>query len=381
MWRNMRYGSVVALLVLLPSLALAAPSAADLKTSLESLKSSQQEAARLEKELNETNKALATLRTQATQNAGAVQQAERNASFAETRLESTIQALDKARAEYDLKRDAYAHTLRHLLALRELPPTAFFGRSSEVRTMLKTASAMHMLQQKLAQRTKEIAKTIATFEALKTRLANDRSYNSDRQKKLSAQNALLTRDLEARQKLQQKLAKDHAEAEARAKQFAKQSRNLQELISKLDAASAAAPKQAPATTTAKGQWQAPVAGGVLHRYGERKGPNDRYQGMVFAARPGGSVIAPSSGEVAFTGPFRDYGAMVLVRHQGGYISLIAGLADIRVALGQRVGAGEPIGRMGTGASPTLYVELRQGGKPIDPAVWFAKLSNHLAATP
>jgi len=37
-----------------------------------------------------------------------------------------------------------------------------------------------------------------------------------------------------------------------------------------------------------------------------------------------------------------------------------------------VAAGEPIGRMGedAGAGPSLYLEVRKGGDPVDPKRWF-----------
>jgi len=381
MWHNMRTSSWLLLMLLWPAALPAAPGPGELKTTLDALKSSRQEEARLKEALTETTKTLDTLRKQATSNALSVQQAERNASTAEAKLEATIQALDKANAEYAIKRDAYAHTLRHLLALRKLPPSAFFGNTDDVNIMLKTASVLEVVHKQLALRAGEIAKTISKLDALKKRLSDDQNYNATRQKRLEEQNAKLTRDLEARQKLQAELARNHAQAEARVKAFAKQSRNLQELISKLETSAPATPPATQPKATAKGAWQSPVAGRVLHRFNERKGANERWHGMVFAARPGGSVIAPGAGEVVFTGPFRDYGPMVLVRHRDGYISLIAGLADIRVTLGQNVRASEPIGRMGTEPSPALYVELRQGSKTIDPAAWFANLSNHLAATP
>lgn len=353
--------------------AIAAP---DLQRTLQSLKQSESEAARLKHELEATQRSLENIRAQATRNASEVRRAEQAANAAESRLAATIQSLDKATAAYDLKRDAYAHTLRHLMSLRRLPPTAFFGEKGDVEAMLKTASAMEVVHTALADKAQELKRTIATLTTLKNRLVQDRAYSTSRQKRLSAQNETLSRDLDARQKLQQKLASDHAAAVARVQKFAKQSRNLQELISKLETGRPTPP--APLGETAsKGAWQAPVAGKVLHRFGEKK-PGGRYEGMLFAARAGGSVLAPAAGQVVFTGPFRDYGPMVLLKHKTGHISLLAGLGDIRVSLNQNVAAGEPLGRMGNASSPALYVELRQGSKTIDPAGWFANVGKSLA---
>ena len=89
--------------------------------------------------------------------------------------------------------------------------------------------------------------------------------------------------------------------------------------------------------------------------------------MVFKARPNATVVAPYDGEIAFTGPFRDYGNMVLVKHKSGLISLIAGLGEVRANLGQKLLKGEPLGSMPNAPAPQAYIELRdRTAKPIDP---------------
>ena len=64
---------------------------------------------------------------------------------------------------------------------------------------------------------------------------------------------------------------------------------------------------------------------------------------------------------------------MIIEHTDGYHSLIAGLARIDVVNRQWVLAGEPVGIVGTTESPgaRLYLELRQGGRPIDPQPWLA----------
>ena len=60
--------------------------------------------------------------------------------------------------------------------------------------------------------------------------------------------------------------------------------------------------------------------------------------------------------------------------------LLAGMKRIDGKVGQDILAGEPIGMMGpspdekgretaTGARPTLYIEFRKDGDPIDPRPW------------
>ena len=85
------------------------------------------------------------------------------------------------------------------------------------------------------------------------------------------------------------------------------------------------------------------------------------------------MVAPWDGIVAFAGPFRGYGVVLILQHSDGYHSLIAGLGRLDVAPGQPVAAGEPVGRtLADGsAAPGVYLELRRNGQPIDPLPWLA----------
>jgi len=81
-----------------------------------------------------------------------------------------------------------------------------------------------------------------------------------------------------------------------------------------------------------------------------------------------SVIAP--GTVAYVGEgLRGFGTLVLVKHDGGYISAYAHLASASVAEGDvlsraaRIGA---VGQTGSASQPMLHFEVRKGRTPIDP---------------
>ncbi|MGY8959212.1 MAG: murein hydrolase activator EnvC family protein, partial [Alphaproteobacteria bacterium] len=83
------------------------------------------------------------------------------------------------------------------------------------------------------------------------------------------------------------------------------------------------------------------------------------------------VIAPFDGKVVFSGPFRNYGQILIIEHRGGYHTVLAGLSRIDATVGQWLLAGEPVGVLAARSQgkPTLYVELRHNGQPINPAPW------------
>jgi murein hydrolase activator len=124
---------------------------------------------------------------------------------------------------------------------------------------------------------------------------------------------------------------------------------------------------------ARGSLPYPVVGRLVGRYGQATGGGLTRKGIRIATRSGAQAIAPYDGTVVFSGRFRGYGQLLIIEHSEGYHSLLAGLARIDGVIGQRVVKGEPIGVMGTpkNGKPTLYVELRRNGQPINPVPWLA----------
>ena len=126
------------------------------------------------------------------------------------------------------------------------------------------------------------------------------------------------------------------------------------------------------STTAPGRGVLPVAGQVIRRWGD---PTDAgpATGITFRPPPGARVVAPCGGRVVFAAPFRSYGLLVIIDCGGGLHAVLAGFDRLDAAAGLVVPAGEVVGTMAA-AEPsvgagrgTLYVELRRGGQPVDPA--------------
>lgn len=114
----------------------------------------------------------------------------------------------------------------------------------------------------------------------------------------------------------------------------------------------------------------PVSGEITHRFGEADRTGRPTQGLDFQAIPDGIAVAPYDGRVTFVGQFRTYGLILIIRHPGGYHSLLAGLGHVDVTMGQWLLAGEPVGSLPVaddkGAGVNFYLELRREGRPVDP---------------
>lgn len=375
----MRHRLAIALLaVWLAHPALAESPQAKLGSTIADLKASKAQEAALRKQLAGSAREVEALRDDATRLAADMQRAERRVTAEEQRARALGSALSTKERAFEARRREYASTVASLLRMQRIPATTLLADGSHAKEAVRTARVMQQVNAALADRAAALRREVQTLQQLRQKTAQSKLRLAKETATLNEQRKRLDRDLAKRQALQKQLSRDLAAAQVRVNELSRESSNLQELITKLESNRAAvAQREArPATaigSTAKGRWKQPVAGKIAHRFGERKNENEKYRGVVLSARAGATVVSPAAGEVVFTGPFRDYGRMVLVKHAGGRISLLAGLGTIAVTLNQPVGAGEPVGGMGGHGTPELYYELREGSKPIDPARWFAKL--------
>lgn len=130
------------------------------------------------------------------------------------------------------------------------------------------------------------------------------------------------------------------------------------------------PKSLRALDAPRAEMTWPVAGEVSHRFGDADRFGRPSQGLTLQATPGGLVVAPFDGRVDYAGPFRGYGLILIIRHGGGYHSLLAGLGRVDVKAGQWLLAGEPVGSLADAddkdGAATVYLELRRDERPVDP---------------
>jgi murein DD-endopeptidase MepM/ murein hydrolase activator NlpD len=114
----------------------------------------------------------------------------------------------------------------------------------------------------------------------------------------------------------------------------------------------------------------PLKGVLYGRYGVRAGR--RHDGIDIAAPEGTSVGAAAPGTVIYAGEQAGYGSIIIVRHEGGLVTLYAHASRLLVEEGARVGRGEPIAKVGqTGRTtgPHLHFEVREGARPRNPLLF------------
>ena len=108
----------------------------------------------------------------------------------------------------------------------------------------------------------------------------------------------------------------------------------------------------------------PLTGQLVTGFGDAtQGAPSR--GISIATQAGAQVVAPAAARVAFAGPYRGFGQIVILAHDNGWTSLITGMADVNVRIGDVLVAGAPLGVAGPGR-PVLTLELRHDGEPVNP---------------
>jgi septal ring factor EnvC (AmiA/AmiB activator) len=146
---------------------------------------------------------------------------------------------------------------------------------------------------------------------------------------------------------------------------------------------------ADAFSAAKGRLPLPVDGVLLAGFGTADAAGVSRPGLLLAAPPRALVTAPFPGTVRYAGPLLDYGNVIILEPEAGYLLVLAGLGDVYAATGTVVRQDDPLGLMagqdevaqgnliasadaGSRSRPeTLYIELRANGAVEDPAPWFA----------
>lgn len=122
--------------------------------------------------------------------------------------------------------------------------------------------------------------------------------------------------------------------------------------------------------SAGGDFVRPGDGRLTSSFGRRWGR--LHAGIDLAAGTGSTVRAAGAGTIASAGMENGYGNCVRIKHADGTVTVYAHMSALIVKSGQRVAAGQQVGREGsTGHStgPHLHFEVRIDGTPIDPIPW------------
>ncbi len=314
--------------------------------------------------------------------AAGVERAEESLAVLEGAL-SEMEAHVRAKtAALEARRGDMAMTLSGLVRMSRQPPQALVLAPGDAFTTVRTAQLAAATIPAVEARAQDLRRELASLADARLRLNEDRAamarglgvWTQERERMAALQG-------DAVQAWRRALA-DHEKESRNAAQLAESAKDLQTLLARLTEAERQKERRpedqlALRTPLPQGapslQRSTPARGRVVARFGDTDGLGGKLKGVRIETRKLAPVVAPSDGKVAFAGPFRGYGLLLIIEHDGGYHTLLGGLARIDSLVGQWVLAGEPVGEMGDDRAdrPSLYVEVRHKGEPVNPLPWLA----------
>ncbi len=356
----------------------------------------------------------------ATQN---VNTSERKIGETEARLDALTGSEDAIRRSLAGRRSVIAEVFASLQRMGRKPPPALLVAPEDMLQAIRTSMLLGAVLPQMRSETEALAADLSDLLQLRQSIADERETLSKGVAKLRSERERLAALVEARQSALSAAEQALGAERERASDLAKQAASLKDLITRMEtevaaaargaeaarkademhrrAAEAAPPggavkaalapfkdpaRLAPATAfiETKGLLPVPVNGSLQRGFGSQDGFGGTEKGMLIATRVEAIVAAPCDGWVAFAGPYRTYGQLLIINAGQGYYIILAGMDKINVNVGQFILAGEPIAVMGDGSvktaaaiaigavQPILYVEFRKDGVAIDPGPWWAK---------
>ncbi|RFB78760.1 murein hydrolase activator EnvC family protein [Methylovirgula sp. 4M-Z18] len=392
----------------------------ELKGVQDTLQASEEQRKKIEAEVESIKADRARLNAALIDTAAKVHAAEAKVNDADQRLATLTGSEEAIRHSLEGRRDVIAQILAALQRMGRKPPPAVLARPEDMLSAIHTSMLLGAVLPEMRKEIEDLTSDLSELVRLRANIANERDGRTKDLASLNEEQAKLNALVAARQQSLNEAEQALSAEQARAADLAKQATSLKDLISKMETQIASASQAAEAARQSdadqrraeaaglrsrlaaapfkdparlapalpfaetKGLLPMPVSGTLLKAYGAPDGFGGQESGISVGVRPGASVSAPSDGWVAFSGPYRTYGQLLIINAGGGYYIVLAGMEKINVNVGQFVLAGEPVATMGDGsartaaaiaigaAQPILYIEFRKDGAAIDPGPWWAK---------
>lgn len=321
--------------------------------------------------------------------AARIQQSEAEIQLAQAKITLIDRQRERLRARMAERQEPVVRLTAALQMMARRPLAFSLVRAESLRDTVHLRAVMETMLPEVRRRTAGLRAEILRGRRLQDEARLAATQRREGEKGLAARRIELAA-LESRQRLASRAAQGVASRETdRALALAEQTRDLSALMSRLEADGALrqslaalpgpvlppnrpgevlrvvdTPALPAATGTPKLPWIMPVSGRLVTGYGE-KSPTGLTTGVALAPAGGAQVISPANGRIAFAGPYRGYGRIVIIEHSGGWTTLVTNLGQIAASVGEKVVQGSPIGTAGPGR-PVLTVELRRDGTPVNP---------------
>ena len=377
----------------------------DLKLTIQELESVSQKDAEIEQKKAGLQTELRDLQKELVKSAARVQEQEKTLSSLEIDL-STLKAQELQISEHlKQQQDNLSSILQSMIKLSQVPPEMVIAMPGDFTNTLRTAKVLGITSSTLANEAREIRRQLVEIQKLRDAIEQKYAAQQQQMQKIEEERRALATKLDERSRLQTKMTREQERYRKKVRLLSGKSEDLRSLMQQLesyykkeekkktgpltdymreqrssrkqrqmgdlntqiDTPSDKNKMQNTQTGRDKGRISLPVEGKISSFYGDRIGEDSKGQGIILKTRDHAQVVTPLGGVIVYTGTFRNYGKMVIIRHTGDTHSLLAGMERITGTMGQTVIRGEPIGEMGKGEDGTsLYMEFRSHNQPVDP---------------
>ena len=224
------------------------------------------------------------------------------------------------------------------------------------------------------EKVKEIIEELAT---LHQKAADEDSRLAGLARAKYAELVELNKDQERRQELLVALKSKMQQEGSEIERLAAEEKDLARLIAELTSILSDYPIRSEEPFSAlKGQLTWPVVGRLLHDFGQpRASGRLKWNGVVLAAPRGREVRAVYHGRVVFADWLAGMGLLVIVDHGEGFMTLYGYNETTLKSAGEWVAPGDVIATVGDSGGQqqaSLYFEIRQGTRPVNPRTWVTK---------
>lgn len=332
----------------------------------------------------------------------------------EERLEELFASERSLRHRLDGHDRSISNLLASLQRISVAPPPALIVDPSDALGSARAALLLSAVLPQLQEKAATVTEDLAALATLRQTASNEADQLAANLTTLNEERLRIATIIEARKQGMEWLSEELILEEAEAQALADRATSLEQLIAGLEArlsalnaagaatrvaqAGQALPTLDPQTVAiafadttrtqpavpieaARGYLTLPVSGTPVATYGASDGLGGTARGLSLATSPAADVLAPADGWVVYTGPFLTYGQIVILNAGQDYVIVMTGMAEVFVERGAFIMMGTPIGVMGDSSAhvtsiagvsePTLYIELRENGIPIDPNGWWA----------
>ncbi|MDQ4136424.1 MAG: peptidoglycan DD-metalloendopeptidase family protein [Pseudomonadota bacterium] len=388
----------------------------DLKALTDAMALSTEARRRLESEIAEIRTDRAKLNAALVETAERLRATEERVRTAEGRLQVLAASESAIRRSLDSRRALIVEVFAALQRMGLRPPPAVLVRPEDMLSAVRTSILLGAVLPELRAEADTLSTDLTELVRLRNAIAADQAVLNGELSALRGEQERVAALIEARQARLVEAERTAGAERERTEALARQAGTLKELIDRMEREITGAQRAAeeahkaaeaqvresrerfaqaafrdPARLAPKlpfpetrGLLPMPVSGQIARPFGAADGYGGTTRGISVATRPKAVVVSPSDGWVAFAGPFRSFGRLLIINAGGGYYLLLAGMDQINVEVGQFVLAGEPVATMGEASSvspaagaietkdPVLYIEFRKDGGSIDPSPWWAK---------